>query len=47
VGKIEETNHWEDVVVNGRIILKLILRVQGGMTWIGLICLYRGANGEL
>jgi hypothetical protein len=33
VGKLEEINHWEDVVVDKRIILKLILRVQGGMTW--------------
>jgi hypothetical protein len=46
-GKIEEMNFLEDVVVDGRITLKLILRVQGGMTWIGLICLYRRANGEL
>ena len=40
-------NHLEDVVVDGRIILKLILRVEEGMTWIGLSCLCRGANCEL
>ena len=47
VGKREEMNHLEDVVVDGRIILKCILRVQDGMICIGLICLCRGANGEL
>jgi hypothetical protein len=47
VGQLEEIKHLEDVVVDGRIILKWILRVEDGMTWIGLICVCRGANGEL
>jgi hypothetical protein len=47
VGKLEEMNHLEDLVVDGRILLKLILRVVEGITWIGLSCLCRGASGEL
>ena len=47
MGKLEEMNHLADLVVDGRIILKLMLRVQNGMTLIGLNCLCRGSNGEL
>jgi hypothetical protein len=31
--------------VDGRIILKLILREQGGMVWIGFICLRIWTSG--
>jgi hypothetical protein len=29
--------HLDDLGVNGKIILKWIIRKQGGRTWIGLI----------
>jgi hypothetical protein len=34
VGKLEEMNDLEDVVVDGGLILKWILRVEDGLTWI-------------
>jgi hypothetical protein len=35
-GNLWERNHWGDPGVDGRIILRCIFRVCGGMDWIGL-----------
>jgi hypothetical protein len=37
----------EDLSVNGRIILKLILKKQGGKVWTGFACIRIGTRGGL
>jgi hypothetical protein len=45
VGKHEGKNHSEDPVVNGKIILRWILRKWDGWAWTGLIWLRIGTGG--
>jgi hypothetical protein len=45
VGKPEGKNHSEDPVVNGKIILRWILRKCDGWAWTGLIWLRIGTGG--
>jgi hypothetical protein len=45
VGKYEWKKPLEDLVVDGRIILKWILGKQGSRVWIRLIWLRIGASG--
>ena len=47
VGKPEETDHLEDVGVDGRIILKGILKKSFARAWIGLLWLRIGTSGGL
>jgi hypothetical protein len=39
--------HSEDLVVNGKIMLKCIIGRQGGKVWIGFIWLRIGTGDEL
>jgi len=39
VGRLRETDHLEDICVDGRIILKWIFKVVDGEAWIGFIWL--------
>ena len=47
VGKPEETDHLEDVGVDGKIILKSILKKSFARAWIGLVWLRIGTGGGL
>jgi hypothetical protein len=38
--------HFEDLVVDGKIILEWILRRRGGRVWTGLIWLNTGDSGR-
>jgi hypothetical protein len=40
-------DHLEDLGIDGKIILKLILRKQGGKVWTGFVWLRIGTSGEL
>jgi hypothetical protein len=40
-------DHYEDLDVDGRMILRWILERLDGMIWTGLICLRIGPSGEL
>jgi hypothetical protein len=46
VGKPEGKNHLEDTVVDGRIILRWILRAWDVGTWTGSTWLKIGTGGE-
>jgi hypothetical protein len=47
VGKPDGKNHWEDLDVGGRIILRWILERKDGVVWTGLIWLRIGTSGGL
>ena len=47
MGKPEETDHLEDVGVDGRIILKSILKKSFARAWIGLVWFRIGTGGGL
>jgi len=47
VRKPEERDHLEDVGVDGRIILKSILKKSFARSWIGLVWLRIGTSGGL
>jgi hypothetical protein len=47
VGKPEGKNHLEDLGIDGRIILKLILWKWGGSVWIRFIWFGTGNCGRL
>jgi hypothetical protein len=47
VGSLRETEHLEDLGVDGRIILKWILKKWDGVAWTGLIWLRIGTGGGL
>jgi hypothetical protein len=40
-------DHWEDLLVDGRLILEWILGKRGGKVWTGFIWLRRGTAGGL
>jgi len=44
-GNLRERDHLEDQGLDGRIILKWILKKWNVMAWIGLICLRIGTCG--
>jgi hypothetical protein len=46
VGKHEGMNHFEDLVVDGGILLKCTLKIEWGW-WRVLICLKIGTGGWL
>jgi len=46
-GHLRERNHLEDPSVEGRIILRWIVRVWDEGTWNGLIWLRKGTGGGL
>jgi hypothetical protein len=37
VGNNKERDHWEDLDISGRIILKCVLEKWGGLIWTGFI----------
>jgi hypothetical protein len=39
---LKERNHSQDLDVDGRIILKCILRKQAGMMWTGFVFFFEG-----
>jgi hypothetical protein len=45
VGKPEGKNHYKDLDVGGRIILRWILEKQDGVVWTGFIWLRIGTSG--
>ena len=47
VGKPEEKNHLEDLRVDVRAILRLILRKWHGKLWTKFVCLRTGTTGGL
>jgi hypothetical protein len=46
-GNLKESYHLEDLCVDLRTILKLILKKQDGRVWIGLIWLRTGISGGI
>jgi hypothetical protein len=46
-GYLNERNHSQDLDVDGRIILKCILRKRDGMVWTGLVCVRIETGGGL
>jgi len=47
VGRPKAKDHWEDLGIGGRIILKWTLGRQGSMEQTGLIWLRIGSSGRL
>ena len=47
MGKLKDRYHSEDLNVNGRMILKWILKKRDGRSWTGLIWLRIGTDGGL
>lgn len=47
VGKPEEKNHLEDLLVDDKTILKLILQKCHEKLWTKFVCLRTGMNGGL
>jgi hypothetical protein len=47
LGSLMGKDHWEDLNVCRRIILRLIIGKQGGSVWTGFICLGVGNSGGL
>jgi hypothetical protein len=43
----KERDHWKDLDVGGRVILKWIIDKYDGLVWTGSIWLRIGTNGEL
>jgi hypothetical protein len=46
-GTPERRDHFEDLYLNGEIILERMLWKYGGKLWIGCICLRIGTSGVL
>jgi hypothetical protein len=46
-GKLKRRHHVKDLEVDGRTLLKLILKKMSGRMWNGLIKLRIGASGGL
>jgi hypothetical protein len=44
-GDLRERDHFEDIDLDGRIILKWIFKKWDGEPWTGLICLRIGTGG--
>jgi hypothetical protein len=44
---LADTDYWEDINVDGRIILKLIYKRWNGEAWTGLFLLRIGTGGRL
>jgi hypothetical protein len=47
VESLKGRDHLEDLGVNGKVILKLILKKKGGRMWTGFIWLRIGTGGGL
>jgi hypothetical protein len=47
LGKREGRDNWEDLGVDGKIILEWILRISGEEVWSGCIWLRRGTSGGI
>ena len=45
-GNLRKTGHFQELVVDGRIILKWIFKKKGGEEWTGVIWLPIGTGGE-
>jgi hypothetical protein len=46
-GELKDRDHFKDLSIDGRIILKYILKKQNGRTWTGLIWLRTEPSGRL
>ena len=46
-GNLKEEDHLEDLVIDGKIILKFNFKKWGGKVWTGFTWLRRGTSGEL
>jgi hypothetical protein len=46
-GGKDRRDHWEDINMGGRIILKWILEQYDGLLWIELICLRIRTSGGI
>jgi hypothetical protein len=45
--KTRRKDHFEDLGVGGRILIKWILEILDGVVWSGLLCLRIGTSGGL
>jgi len=46
-GNLNERDYLENLDVDGRIIVKYILKKYGGRVWTGFVWLGKGASGAL
>jgi hypothetical protein len=46
-GNLRERDHFEDLDIDGRIILKWTLKLYDGRAWTGLLWLRIGTSGRL